>query len=166
MPAEIAARIADVPPQVAKSITDAVEAFANDRNLEAVSWYHDEPVWFVRQRVPQEQTESGHWLVQRVQVAAFEPSSPRNLPRLYVLPDAYTYEIAKGEHEPPHVTNVKRVPLSDTPRSWNRVIEIYDVKDKWWPAYPWLYEKIYDDVLNALNSAWELVSHLGERPSG
>lgn len=66
-------------------ISDAVVRFAKEHNLKYELWYHDEPVWFVKNM------QSNRTL--RVQVAAFR-TDPELGMQLLFIPEAYSWDEA------------------------------------------------------------------------
>lgn len=62
-------------------VSHAVEKFAKDYGLDYDLWYHDEPIWLIRQELPGKQL-----LVKRLQVAVFDTLQG---PTIKVIPDAY-----------------------------------------------------------------------------
>jgi hypothetical protein len=77
-------------------VSHAIRNFANERGFDFASWYHDEPIWFVRK-------DDGCGFFQQVQVAAFVTSEgPLSL---FFVPLAYVIERKhKLRITPPDVT--------------------------------------------------------------
>lgn len=75
-PIDVSRRVGDV-------LTTAVQRVAEDRGLEHEAWYHDEPIWIVRERRPR----GAGTVVCRVQVAVFDGPDGRVVE---AIPDAYT----------------------------------------------------------------------------
>lgn len=142
--------LAELPTHVAQAVTDAVEEFARAQStpsvpVEAVSWYHDEPIWFVESVVNISPSVKA---IRRVQVAAFEPPSPRELPKLYLLPDAYQFE-QTDPNQPP--SNYKQLPDPSWVSGNARTVDIYDSKGN-----PYPYDQIRRNLDDVLYSAWNL----------
>lgn len=86
-------RFIELPARVEQEISSAVEKFVQEIRVEtegvdAVSFYHDEPIWFIRSV---SRLGDGETLVRRLQIASFEPHSPSELPTLHILPDVYKH---------------------------------------------------------------------------
>lgn len=71
----------EVSQSVGKGISRAVESFAHDKKLDPEIWYHDEPIWRVRDR----QNDLYH----EVQIAAFSSEQDECL---FFIPQAYAVD--------------------------------------------------------------------------
>lgn len=69
-------------PGLSDLITEQVEKFAADRDIQHEVWYHDEPVWLLWE-------EAGN-ITRQVEIAAF--AVPREEEQLLFIPDAYCYD--------------------------------------------------------------------------
>lgn len=91
-------RLVDVPRSVGDLISKAVLHFARERRWNDAHydlWYHDEPVWIVRDSKPigTSASRNGARLIIRVQLSAIDaPDQPESL---HAVPDAY---IVTGGH--------------------------------------------------------------------
>ncbi|MBI2849630.1 MAG: hypothetical protein HYX80_01140 [Chloroflexi bacterium] len=72
-----------VPIRIGDTVSRAVEKFAKDHHLDYDLWYHDEPVWLVREETG---IASGELLVKRLQISAFDTEQGT---LLKVIPDVY-----------------------------------------------------------------------------
>jgi hypothetical protein len=72
----------DVPRPVGDALTEVVRRVAEERGLEHDAWYHDEPIWIVRER----RHHGARSVVCRVQVAVFEGPDGQIVE---AIPDAY-----------------------------------------------------------------------------
>lgn len=137
------------PAEQAQAITDAVRTFAKQEGVEAITLYHDEPIWFIRRSEPVR-----GWLdavlVYRLQLSAFSPSSPLELPRLYLLPDVYRYQTDVREDR---FSNFDRRVTSEQVRQNTMTINIYEPTER--RALPG--ESINDELMKILPVAWQAV---------
>ena len=134
--------VADLPPPLALAVTVAAERFAEAEGASVTSWYHDAPIWFIHQV---RGDESLRKLI-RVQIASFAPASPKELPRLYLLPDAYRLERPESAMQAPRL-----IPLVEP--AWvsarTRTIALYDRDGDLLPS-----EAIRLELMDQLRAPW------------
>jgi hypothetical protein len=83
-------------------IAQAVQAFAQERDLRYELWYQNAPVWLAWQEVRPDN------YVREVQAAAFRT---RDGEALFFIPHAYQFDDEKLRTTPPAPTNVVQRPL-------------------------------------------------------
>jgi hypothetical protein len=85
-----------VPLEIGNVISEAMRSFAEEYGLRDYDlWYHDEPLWLVREV---SQKPSGEVLVKRVQVSVFDSAEGykiKAIPDAYVLPSDVKWEEKK-----------------------------------------------------------------------
>jgi hypothetical protein len=83
-------------------VAQAVEAFAQERDLHCDLWYQNAPVWLVWQEVKADN------YVREVEVAAFRTKDGE---ALFFIPQAYQFDDEKLRTTPPAPTNIVQRPL-------------------------------------------------------
>lgn len=130
----LSAHPVEVPRRFGDALTDAVRRVAGERGWEYDAWYHDAPVWIVRERRPWGAHGS---VVCRVQIAVFDAEHG---PVVEAIPDAYA--VAGGR--------VKRKARQQDRRAGIQTI----------PAPP--PEAAHDAIAEIVLTAWQSASALAD----
>lgn len=143
----------ELPPHMAKAVTNAVEGFSRRQNqqesggipVEADSFYHDEHIWFIRQK---QRKSPDQIIVRRLQIAMFESSTQGEMAKLNILPDIYQYD-------PSFLGELKRLIDPAKVLANAQRIDLYNSKGE-----PYTYKTILKKVSVGLSAPWDFIQSI------
>lgn len=123
----------EIAPPLSSLISKVVDDFAKNHDGDAIHWYHDQPIWFVKKREDD--------VVRRVQIAAFRVRHNSVVSvAIKLIPDAYAVEAN-------HIVNYSE---PEAIMHQIQTVDIYLMDGR--PIPLDLFEK---DLFSSLHKAWQ-----------